>query len=196
MLIFGASGHAKVIIDCLVSQSISIDGIFDDDISKINLLGFPVLGAYDELFLPEIPVIIAIGDNSIREKLSSQIKHQYGTAIHKSSNVSPYSNIGCGSVLMHNTVVQSGTSIGKHCIINTSATVDHDCILGNFVHIAPNAVLCGGISIGDKTLVGAGATIIPNISVGKNVIIGAGSIITKNIPDDSRVFPARSIIYE
>ena len=81
-----------------------------------------------------------------------------------------------------------GTTIGKHCIINTNCSIDHDCKVSDFVHIAPGATICGGVSIGKSTLVGAGATILPlNIMIGKNVIIGAGALVNKNISDDAKV---------
>ena len=196
MLIFGASGHAKVIIDCLDSQGIQVEGIFDDDIQKSMLLNYPVLGLYNQSFMSGELLIIAIGDNSIREKITKVVKHKFGIVIHKSAQVSQYATIAEGSVLMHNSIIQSGSNIGRHCIVNTAASVDHDCEIGDFVHIAPNAVLCGGVKIGEKTLIGAGATVIPNISIGSNVIIGAGSIVTKNIPDNSIVLSARSIVHE
>ena len=88
-----------------------------------------------------------------------------------------------------------GTSIGKHTIINTNATVDHDCQVDDFVHIAPGATLCGGVKIGKGTLIGANATILPNCIIGKNVRVGAGAVVTTDIPDNVLVVgvPAKII---
>jgi acetyltransferase EpsM len=77
--------------------------------------------------------------------------------------------------------------IGDHCIINTGVVVDHDCMINDFVHISPNATLCGNVTIGKGSWVGAGAIIIQGIKVGKNAIIGAGSVIIKDIPDNATV---------
>ena len=77
-----------------------------------------------------------------------------------------------------------GSSIGKHTIINTNATVDHDCHLGDFVHIAPGATLCGGVKVGNGTLIGANATVLPNCKIGKNVSVGAGAVVTTDLPDN------------
>jgi acetyltransferase EpsM len=88
---------------------------------------------------------------------------------------------------MPGVTVNSSTTIGAHCILNTNSSIDHDCILDNYVHISPNATLCGGISIGEGTHIGAGAVVIPGIKIGKWCTIGAGSVIINNIPDYSTV---------
>ena len=75
--------------------------------------------------------------------------------------------------------------MGKHCIINTGASVDHDCIVGDFVHISPHATLCGDVTVGEGSWIAAGATIIPGVKIGKWCIIGAGSCSNQNIPDYS-----------
>lgn len=88
-------------------------------------------------------------------------------------------------MIMQNAVVQSSSKIGKHCIINTSASIDHDCLIEDFVHISPNSALCGNVKVGEGTWIGAGSTIIPGVKIGKWSIIGAGSVVTKDIPDYS-----------
>ena len=92
------------------------------------------------------------------------------------------------------------TSIIVSCslsIINTSCSIDHDCTLEDYVHVSPNATLCGTILVGEGTHIGAGATIIPNISIGKWVTIGAGAVIIENVPDHAVVVgnPGRIIKY-
>jgi sugar O-acyltransferase (sialic acid O-acetyltransferase NeuD family) len=187
MLLYGASGHAKVIIDCLLSQQELIMGIFDDDKSKKHLMGIEIQHYYSEIYHPEEEIIIAIGDNKIRQSLATTVEHSFGRVAHTSAMVSEHAVYGDGTVIFQNAVLQSGASLGEHVIINTSATVDHDCHVGDFVHIAPNATLCGGVTIGEGTLIGAGSIVIPNVKIGKWVTIGAGSVITKNIPDNAIV---------
>jgi sugar O-acyltransferase (sialic acid O-acetyltransferase NeuD family) len=183
MLLYGGSGHAKVIIDCLLANHISIHGIFDDNPDLYQLLQFPVLGLYQATYLPQEPLIIAIGNNSIRKKIASLIKHAFGKVIHPSAIVSRFAQIGAGTVVFHNSVVQASANIGNHCIINTTASVDHDCIVEDFVHISPHATLSGNVVIGEGTHIGAGATIIPGVTVGKWCVIGAGAVVIKHIPD-------------
>ncbi len=184
MILYGASGHAKVIIDCLEASDLPIEGIFDDDKSKKDLCQYKVLGKYKESSFIESKAIIAIGNNRIRQRLSKEIKHQFGIVTHPSATVQSKIVIGDGSVVFHHAVIQSSTKIGKHVIINTKASIDHDCTIEDFVHIAPNATLCGGISIGEGTLIGAGAVVLPNVKIGKWSIIAAGTIVINDVPDN------------
>ncbi|MFC2125940.1 acetyltransferase [Bacteroidota bacterium] len=195
MLIYGASGHAKVIIDCLRANNERILTVFDDDPAKKTFEDLVVINKYDPSIYPEEKLILAIGNNKIRKELSPKIKHSFGFVHHPSSLVHPDIEISCGSAIFHGCIIQSGSSVGKHVIINTKASVDHDCILEDFIHIGPGATLCGGITIGEGTLIGAGSVIIPNISIGKWCTIAAGSVVTKDVPDHALVAgnPARAI---
>jgi sugar O-acyltransferase (sialic acid O-acetyltransferase NeuD family) len=188
MLIYGASGHAKVILDCILSRGGDIIGVFDDDIEKKNLLGIKVVGSYDEKYFPDEEIVVGIGDNKIRKIVSERIQHRLGKVFHSSSIISSFSSIGEGTVVFHGAVIQSSSKVGISCIINTNASVDHDCVIGNFVHIAPNVTICGGVNVGSGTLIGAGSIIIPNINIGTDVIIGAGSVVVKHVPNGLRIF--------
>lgn len=182
MYLYGASGHAKVIIDILQSQNIQIEGLFDDNETINELLDFPVFHSMKK----EVELIVSIGDNKIRKKVVEKLHDvHYETAIHTSAIISQKSTIQEGSVVMQGTVVQSCSSIGKHCIINTGATIDHDCTIDDFVHISPHATLCGNVSVDEGSWIGAGTTIIPGVKIGKWCVIGAGSVVTKDIPDFS-----------
>lgn len=187
MLLYGASGHAKVIISCLRAQHIEINAIFDDDLSKKELWGIPVVGSYRAQQFPLFPLIISIGYNTIRKKVAATIQHPFGKIAHPTAIIDESVVWGEGSVIFHNTVIQADAFIGKHVIINTAASVDHDCVLEDFVHIAPNAVLCGNVRVGESTLIGAGTVVAPNLRIGKNCLIAAGSVITKHIPDNAIV---------
>lgn len=180
MYLYGASGHAKVIIDILKAQGVEILGLFDDNENIRELLEYAV----SKTELVKSPLIISIGDNKIRKKIAEKIDCEFGTAIHPSAVISDYSEIGIGTVVMQNSVIQSSCTIGEHCIINTSASIDHDCLLESFVHISPNSALCGNVTIGEGTWIGAGTTIIPGVTIGKWSVIGAGSVVTKDIPDN------------
>jgi sugar O-acyltransferase (sialic acid O-acetyltransferase NeuD family) len=86
---------------------------------------------------------------------------------------------------MQGAIIQASSVVGKHCIINTGASVDHDCNIADFVHISPHATLCGDVTVGEGSWIAAGATIIPGVKIGKWCVIGAGSVVTKDIPDYS-----------
>jgi sugar O-acyltransferase (sialic acid O-acetyltransferase NeuD family) len=195
MLLYGAGGHARVISSIIRACGEEVSFVFDDDTSKKLFSGIPVLNEYDpQLLFPEL-IIIAIGNNLIRRKISLYISHDFGILIHPSACVDTSVSVRSGTVVMHSSVIQAGTSVGKHAIINTGAIIDHDCRITDFVHIAPGVTVCGNVSIGENTIIGAGSTIVPNLTIGKNCTVAAGSVVTLNIPDGALVRgnPARII---
>lgn len=186
MYLYGAGGHAKVILDILEAQGYEVAGVVDDNPALTEFMGKPVLHGVKEVS----PVIISIGINGTRRKVVEKQDPTtvYGTAIHPSAIVSPHATIEEGTVVMQGAIVQTGTQIGKHCIINTGASVDHDCVLENFVHISPHATLCGDVKVGEGTWIGAGAVVIQGIRIGKNCVIGAGSVVCKDVPDGVKAY--------
>lgn len=198
ILLYGASGHGKVIIECAESNAIKVNGIFDDNSQAEKLLNCPIVGSYDSKKYPELPLIISIGNNLIRKQVSQKVTHRPFTTIHTSAVISPSSLIGEGSVILHGSIVQASAKIGKHCIINTGATIDHDCAIEDFVHVSPQATLCGNVKIGEGTHIGAGATVIQGINIGKWATIGAGAVVVEDIPDYAIAVgcPAKIIKYQ
>lgn len=195
--LFGASGHAKVILDVLESKNINISGVFDDNKKIERFQNIPFLGKLDlnNQALSQGEFIIAIGDNKIRKKIVDNIKAKFFTAYHKNSFISRYSVIGEGSVVMQNATINSCAKVGKHCIINTASVIEHDCKIDDFSHISPNVTLTGNVNVGEGTHIGAGAVVIPNITIGKWCVIGAGAVVIDDIPDNSTAVgnPARII---
>jgi len=192
MILYGASGHCKVIIDILEALQIPIDFIVDDNPVITELLGYEVRrnsGVYDE-------AIVAIGACEIRRQIVRSIRvRRYPTVIHPTAIISPRAAIGCGTVVMQGAIVQSSAAIGSHNIINTGASVEHDCRLSDFVHIASHATLTGGVQIGEGTWIGAGSVIRQGITIGAGTMIGAGSVVVKDIPANVVAFgnPCRVI---
>ncbi len=195
--IYGASGHAKVIIEMLENTGVDIQGLYDDDPVKKLLLDYRVTNEKSFLHSEGIEWIIGIGINAIRKKIAENNLLNYGVLIDKTAYVSKRAVIGEGSVIMPGVSINSSSNIGRHAIINTNASIDHDCILNDYVHVSPNATLCGGVVVGEGTHIGAGAIIIPGITIGKWCIIGAGSVIIMDIPDNLKVVgnPGRRIDY-
>ena len=179
MYLYGASGHAKVIMDILKANQIEINGLVDDNPNVQELLGISVLHQSNGLS----PFIISIGNNQIRKTIAEQLKTSFGKAIHPSAIISPNSLIDEGTVVMQGAIVQSCATIGKHCIINTGASVDHECVIEDYVHISPHATLCGNVHVGEGSWVAAGSVVLPGVKIGKWSVIGAGSVVAKDIPD-------------
>lgn len=186
-LLYGASGHAKVICSIFESMNVIVESIFDDNNRNKLLNNYKVINGYDSKYEADLPILISIGDNMIRKRISERVSHSFSKAIHSTSIIDDISNVGLGTAIFHSVTIQRDAIIGKHCIINTNASVDHDCLIEDFVHISPSATLCGNVKVGEGTQIGAGATIIPNIKIGNWCVIGAGSVIINDIPDFSVV---------
>lgn len=182
MYLYGASGHAKVIIDILRDSGIPVLGAFDKNPAIQEIAGIPVIGAEVEEKL-EAPLIISIGDNSIRQRVAHTLQAVFGKAIHPSAILSPSVRVGEGTVVMQGAIIQASTVVGHHAIINTGASIDHDCRIGDYAHISPGAVLSGNVQVGEGTHIGAGAVVIPNLKIGKWCKIGAGAVVIRDIPD-------------
>lgn len=182
MILYGASGHAKVILGICELIGREVKAILDDNKEIVRLNGHKVqtpeswTGEGDHY-------IISVGNNMIRKKIVDENDYQYGQAIHPKAILDRSVTSDLGTVIMGGAVINADAAIGKHCIINTGSTVDHDCNLEDFVHISPNATLCGGIKIGEGTQIGAGAVVLPNLTIGNWVKVGAGAVITKDVPD-------------
>ncbi len=187
MILYGAGRHARVVIDCLLDARVEIGGFFDDNLDLVSLNGFDVLGKYDPTLNPQNKLVITICDNKVRQTLSNLIEHPFGVIKHPSTVVSKYARIEKGTTLLHGVIVQTGTKIGKHCIVNTGASIDHDCVIGDYCHISPRVTLCDSVVLNEGVQIGAGAIILPHVTIGKWCVIGAGSVITEDLPDYSEV---------
>ena len=204
IFIFGASGHAKVVIDIIEQQGLyAIEFLIDDnrELKEKDFFGYRVIGGKDELLPQQDRVsrgIVAVGVNSARIAVSSWLTangFKLATAVHPSAQLARGVAVGVGTVIMAGVIVNSDTCIGDNVIVNTRASIDHDCTIGNGVHIAPGATLCGAVTVGDNSFVCAGATIIPNLCIGSNAVVGAGAVVIRDVPDDVTVagIPAKVV---
>lgn len=204
IFVFGASGHAKVVIDIIERQGLyEIAFLVDDDpeLKKTDFYGYHVIGGKQDLLAAGDLVcagIVAIGSNRARSAVATRLTENslyLVSAIHPSAQLGRGVTVDAGTVIMAGAVINSDSRIGKNVIVNTRASIDHDCTVGDGVHIAPGATLCGTVSVGAGTFVCAGATIIPNLTIGSNVIVGAGSTVIRDVPDGATVVgnPAKQL---
>ncbi|PPR43282.1 MAG: putative acetyltransferase EpsM [Alphaproteobacteria bacterium MarineAlpha5_Bin11] len=189
ILIFGASGQAKVTFDIIKRNNIyDVAGFVAKGNKLKTLLGYPVYNSEEQIKKLNInDGIVAIGDNNIRYELIKKIykikkNFNFINAIHPSAIISDNVNIGIGIQIMAGVIINSSSSIGDHCIINTNSNIDHDCKIANFSSINPGVSIGGNVTIGDFTLIGIGSSVIHKIVIGKNSVIGAHSNVVKNIP--------------
>lgn len=194
ILLQGGGDHARVVLDCLQASGKNVVALFDPKYTG-QLMGVHQLGEYQPDFDAQAKAIVAIGDNATRKKVVARTKHAFTNAIHPSVVFSRYARTGIGNMILHGSIVQAMVRIGNHVIINTGAKVDHDCILEDYVHIAPGVVLCGSVKIGEGAFIGAGSVIIPGKQVGAWAVVGAGSVVIHDVPDNTVVAgnPARVI---
>lgn len=193
MLIVGAKGFAREVLEILVAnQSVENLAFYDDiskDIADTLFDKFPILKAKDEVQKH----FNNYGNDFTIPKLRKQLIDKFldcgGNLV---STISPRAAIGSydvkianGSNILDFVTISNSVSIGKATIIYYHSIITHDFKFGDFVEISPNAVILGRVTIGDFTSVGASATILPNIKIGNNVTIGAGAVVTKDVPDNA-----------
>ena len=195
ILLVGAGGHCKVILDLLLSgKEYKIAGIIDlKERLKDNIFGISVIGTDRDLprfYKSGIKYCFisvgSIGDARVRVKLYSfakKIGFIFPNLISPDALVSSRSCLGAGNYIAPGVIINAGARIGNNCIINTGAIVEHDCRIGDFAHLSPGAVLGGGVSIGDYSHIGAGSVVIQNVKIAEKAVIGAGSVVTRNVPE-------------
>jgi UDP-N-acetylbacillosamine N-acetyltransferase len=190
VFIFGYSGHAYVVIESLLEAGYIISGYFDYQVANKNPYQLSYLGFEDNSDVKSIVqdhlVFPSVGENSIRERLVymfDEFNLNQFVAIDPSAKVSKTAQIGASTYIGKNVVINAQAVIGRGAILNSQATIEHECLVEDFVHIAPNAVLCGNVQAGKKSFVGANSVVRQNISLTTDVVIGAGSVVVKSIKE-------------
>lgn len=209
IVIWGASGHAKVLHEFLGELGYELVALFDNDTNAVS--SFPSVPIYhgtteflhwkkQQRHPGEIRCLVAIGGwrghdrLKIQQYLQSQ-GHTPATVAHPAAYVAKTVRPGVGSQILAGSVIGVDVQMGDACIVNTSASIDHECRLGDGVHVGPGATIAGCVWIGSFSFVGAGATVLPRIRIGNDCIIGAGSVVTCDIPDGVVAYgnPARVV---
>lgn len=201
--IVGAGGHAKVVRDAAGASGLfDIKGYLDDRVELLGglVLRVPILGPISESSIRGFQVeyaVLAIGSNLIRDQLATKLADlvEWATVIHPTATVSQYASLGAGSVVCAGAVIQAGATIGRHVIINTCASVDHDTTVGDYAHIGPGCHLAGDVFVDVGALLGVGSSVAPSRRIGAWSVVGAGGVVTQNVPDYVTVagVPARPL---
>jgi sugar O-acyltransferase (sialic acid O-acetyltransferase NeuD family) len=207
LVIWGASGHARVLHEFISRRGYHLVALFDNKEGLTSpIAGVPIyhgwagFTSWSRERSTEIAFLVAIGGDrgEDRVRLHERLVDAGLTPVsitHPTAFVAAGSELAPGCQVMANAAVGVGSRLGMQTIVNTNASIDHECVLGAGVHIAPGATLCGCVEVGDYVLVGAGAVVLPRIRVGARALIGAGAVVTGDVPIGAVVVgnPARQI---
>ncbi len=201
VVIYGAGGHGKVVLDALERGGRDVAGFVDDDPDRAGdaFCGQPVLAAPGEWEAAGgVEFVVAIGDAAGRQRATArlqQLGRELATVVHPAAVIAPDVEVGRGSVILAGATVNPGARVGRGAIINTGAIVDHDCTIGDFAHVAPGARLAGHVSVGARTLVGIGATVVPGVRIGPDAVVGAGAVVLTDVEAGTTVagVPAKAV---
>jgi sugar O-acyltransferase (sialic acid O-acetyltransferase NeuD family) len=207
-VLYGASGHARVVLDAARSTgAFDVVAVVDDraDLKGTQFEGLDVIG--DRSTFPAVrdrgarALLLGIGSvdvGDLRRVIYDRVVpvgFELPAVVHRAAVVSPSATIGPASVVFAGAIVNPGARIGANVIINTAAIVEHDVIVGDHVHVSPGAHIAGGVSVGERSHIGIGATVLQGVRIGAGVVVGAGAVVLGDVPDGDRVagVPARSI---
>ena len=197
LIIIGAGGHGRVVRDIAVKTGYNqVDFLDDADQCSVPTIG----RVADHIkYLDSADFFVAIGNNRVRERLQEEIQQSgasIATLVHPCAVIDPTVKIGIGTVVMAGAVINADAVIGEGVIINTCSSVDHDCVVQAYCHVAVGAHLCGTVTLGQRTFVCAGATVINNISICADCMIGAGAAVVSNLvqPGTYLGVPARPVM--
>ncbi len=204
MILLGGGGHARVLLDSLRLLSVEVLGIVEKDPGGVmkRVLGVPVLGP-DKVVLDYDPSEVLLvnglggaGNTSSRTRLFQSFAtrgYSFAGVVHPRAIISSTVLLSEGIQVMAGAVINPGTTVGDNTIINTSASVDHDCRIGAHVHIAPGVTLSGAVVVGDEVHIGTGATVIQGVTIGARAVVGAGTVVLRAVAPDTTVVgnPAR-----
>ncbi len=189
LLIMGASGHGKVVADIALKMDVwKYIAFLDQDESIVSSLGIEVIDKSVNAFryAKDYDIFVAIGNNIMREKIIVELIAAGANVpilIHPRATLGKEVEVEVGTVIMAGVVINCCTKIGKGCIINTGATIDHDNVIDDYVHISPGAHLAGAVKVGKNTWIGAGGIVINNINITDNCVIGAGAVVINSISE-------------
>jgi len=201
VLLIGAGGHAKALVDLLrAARWPEPAGALDDSPDPADVLGVPVLGTTAQLaaLRPQglAAVVVALGDNALRARFGAVARalgYALPTLVHPAATIAASARLGAGCVVLPLAVLGAEAVAGDLVILNTASVAEHDCVLEEAAHLAPGAILSGGVRVGARALVGVGAAVLPGIAIGADAVIGAGAAVTADVPPGARVagVPAR-----
>ena len=195
VVIIGAGGHAKVVIEALRAAGFPTPlGLVDPHPPTPEVLGLPVLGGDEVLERLRAEgaatAVVALGGNALRQRVGDRLAamgYALPAVLHPAAQLSPSAVVEEGAVVMARACLGPDSRIGRLAIVNTNAVVEHDNLLGPAAHVAPGCALAGNVTVGERALVGVGSAVRPGIMIGADAVIGAGSAVVRDVPAGARV---------
>jgi UDP-perosamine 4-acetyltransferase len=191
--VLGAGGHGRVVLDALLASGMHVKGILDSGMEPgYKIFNIPVIGGdehLDSISTSEVVLVNGIGANpviSYRKELFRRLKEkefEFVSLLHPTVSQGRECVLSEGSQIMAGVVMQNRVRLGVNSVVNTRASIDHDCVVGDHVFVSPGTILCGEVTISDSSFIGAGVILLPGVQIGANAVVGAGSVVRKDVPD-------------
>ncbi|GGI29200.1 NeuD/PglB/VioB family sugar acetyltransferase [Bradyrhizobium guangdongense] len=197
LIVLCAGGHARVIIEALLSRGIHPAAAADRDATRLGEVigGVKITGSDDDVLkMAADTVELANGLGNRASRTDSGLSgrrllfdrfaargYKFPVIAHASAVIASDAQLGDGAQVMAGAVIQPAARLGRNTLINTRAVVEHDCMVGDHAHVAPGAVLCGGVSIGESVHIGAGAVVLVGVKVGAGAVVAAGAVVTRDV---------------
>jgi UDP-perosamine 4-acetyltransferase len=191
LILIGAGGHAKVVLDIIDSLGLHCIAVSSPEASNLEQWrGLKLISdlQLSELYSPaQVDLVLGVGlipGARLRQKLFkhfTQLGYQFRTLCHPTAWISPSARLGQGCQVMAGAIIQADAECADNVIINTRASIDHDTVIGAHSHIAPGAVLCGAVVVEDDVFVGAAATVLQSKRIGKGAVVAAGAVVISDV---------------
>jgi sugar O-acyltransferase (sialic acid O-acetyltransferase NeuD family) len=196
LLVVGAGGHAKVVIDAAEAAGHIIARVVGTSSDPAEILGHPVVTSAQGVAADGF--VVAIGDNATRSSYFAEYSaagFAPAVVLHPSAIVGTDVVLGDGTFVAAGVVINTGARIGDDTILNTACSVDHDCVIGAHSHVGPQSALCGAVTLGEGVLLGVGSCASPGASVGAWSVVGAGAAVVGALPERAVCVgvPARAV---
>jgi sugar O-acyltransferase (sialic acid O-acetyltransferase NeuD family) len=201
LVIFGSGGHAVSVANVALTAGYKIECFIDKNKTGLNLLDYKILGNISELQKVEtLNFAIAVGDNFARESAYKDLvaempNMRFPPLIHPSSIISLFTEIGQGTIVMPKAIIGPNSKVGKFCLINTQASIDHDCAMLDYSSLAPGAITGGMVKIGLRSALSIGAKIKHGLTIGDDCVVGANSYLNVDLPNNQVAYgnPAKQV---
>lgn len=207
-VLLGAGGHARVLLALLRAAGHAVLGVCDPRLAAEGAAcweGLDVLGddaAIHGLGTARVRLALGIGQLStgtLRARMFEQWKaagYEFPSLVHPAAWLADDARLAEGVQIMAGSIVQPGCSVGENSVVNTRASIDHDCRIAGNVHVAPGATLCGSVCVGAGAFIGAGAVVIQGLSIGERAVVGAGVTLVRDLAEGQTVIGAANRMQE